>query len=396
MAVLAVVAAACVAIYVLAYLTTECCFWSRLVVWRGAAFDDFRTKFAARTIANAGTPRPFGAPAASPPGFGEIAFMRISDRSEHSAATADLLARTGTRALLALKDGELRFERYANGASRAAIVSSFSIAKSVLSALVGVAIAEGKIGGLDEPMTLRLPEFADRPGAERIRLRHLLSMTSGLRYNGGGMGGGPFGDDARSYYDPDLRRLALRARPEATPGERWQYNNFNPLLLGLILERATGETVSDYLSAKLWSQLGMEAPGSWSLDSRHSGFEKMESGLNGRAADFVNFGLLFLDRGVRDGRQLVPRDWVDASTRRDPTVAGPSASPRGQEWARMRDYGYLWWLDPKVPGRFYGMGNLGQVLYVAPDRNAVLARFGAGFADVDWIGVLRNLAAKLG
>ena len=383
------------AIYLLAWATTDYCFWSRLVVWRGATYDDFETKFAARAIDNAKPPLALGVPAAPAPAFAEIAYMRISDRSEHSAPTADLLDRTETRALVALKDRQIVFERYGRGADNDALASSFSIAKSALSALIGVAIGEGKIGGLDEPMTVRLPEFADRRGAERICVRHLLSMTSGLRYRGGGMGGGPFGDDARSYYDPDLRRLALKAQPQAEPGAHWQYNNFNPLLLGLILERAVGQSVSAYLSEKLWKPLGAEAPASWSLDSRHSGFEKMESGLNARAVDFLNFGLLFLEGGVRDGRQIVPRAWVDASTRHDPTVAGPAASPRGQEWARMRDYGYLWWLDPKAPGRFFGMGNMGQVLYVAPDRNAVLARFGASFADIDWVGVLRGLATKL-
>ena len=391
----AALALICGAIYLLAWLTTDYCFWSRLLVWRGATYDDFTTKFAARAIANGGPPLSLGRPAAPSPAFAEIAYLRISDRSEHSAPTADLLDRTETRALVALKDRRIVFERYRRGADHNALASSFSIAKSALSALIGVAIGEGKIGGLDEPMTVRLPEFADRRGAERICIRHLLSMTSGLRYRGGGMGGGPFGDDARSYYDPDLRRLALKAQPQAEPGARWQYNNFNPLLLGLILERAVGQSVSTYLSEKLWKPLGAEAPASWSLDSRHSGFEKMESGLNARAVDFLNFGLLFLEGVARDGRQVVPRAWVDASTRHDPAVAGPAASPRGQEWARMRDYGYLWWLDPKAPGRFFGMGNMGQVLYVAPDRNAVLARFGASFADIDWVGVLRGLATRL-
>ena len=334
--------------------------------------------------------------ARSSPESDRVDFLRISDRSAHSAPTADLIACTGTRALIALKDRRLCFEAYANGGRREAAISSFSIAKSVLSALTGVAIDEGKIGGLDEPITVRLPELAERQGAERIRIRHLLSMTSGLRYNGGGLGGGPLGDDARSYYEPDLRRLALRAQPAFEPGARWQYNNFNPLLIGLILERATGQTVSDYLSQTLWRPLGMEAPGSWSLDSRQSGFEKMESGLNGRAVDFLNFGLLFLDGGMRDGRQIVPRAWVEASTRHDPRSpvrlrARPDRNGRG--CATTAIFGGS---TPKAPGRFYGMGDLGQVLYVAPDRNAVLARFGAGFADVDWVGVLRNLAARLG
>ena len=161
---------------------------------------------------------------------------------------------------------------------RSSTMTSFSVAKSFVSALIGVAIADGKIE-LDDPIIRYLPELADRPGLNEIRVRHLLAMASGLHYSGTGSGGGPFGDDARNYYDPDLRALALTVKAEVRPGTRWQYNNFHPLLLGLILERVTGESVSAYRSDKIWQRLGMEAPGSWSLDSRHEGFEKIESGL---------------------------------------------------------------------------------------------------------------------
>jgi CubicO group peptidase (beta-lactamase class C family) len=112
-------------------------------------------------------------------------------------------------------------------------------------------------------------------------------MSSGLEYSGEGGGGGPLGDDAKTYYDPNLRELALTVEPEVEPGTRWEYNNYHPLLLGMILERATGRPVSAYLSQKIWRPLGMEADGSWSLDSEASGFEKMESGINARAIDFA-------------------------------------------------------------------------------------------------------------
>jgi len=119
------------------------------------------------------------------------------------------------------------------------------------------------------------------------------------------------------------------------------------------------------------------------------------SGLNGRAIDFAKFGRLYLRGGSWEGRELVPRAWVEASTRHDPSVAGPSSSPPGEEWARALDYGYLWWIDPKAPGRFFAMGNLGQFIYVAPDRDAVIVRFGGSFGNVSWIPVLRDLASRL-
>ena len=124
-------------------------------------------------------------------------------------------------------------------------------------------------------------------------------------------------DDAKTYYDPNLRELALTVKPEVEPGTRWEYNNYHPLLLGMILERATSRSVATYLSQKLWQPLGMEADGSWSLDSEASGFEKMESGINARAIDFAKFGRLYLNRGEWNGEQVVPASWVEESTRVD-------------------------------------------------------------------------------
>jgi len=380
------------AVFLVATMATEFSYQARIIAWRTARFDDFATKFAARAIPNGPETYRFRpAPATTPPYL-----STVTDRRGGGETTAPLegfLASTETTAFLVLKDDQLLYEGYFNGADRASTQTSFSVAKSFASALIGVAIEEGLIGGVDDPITRYLPELAGRPGLDQIRIRHLLTMTSGLRYDGTGSKGS---DDARAYYDPDLRAVALTVQAEVPPGGRWQYNNFHPMLLGMILERTTGRTVSAYLSEKLWKPLGMEAPGSWSLDSRHDGFEKMESGLNARAIDFAKFGRLYLTGGTWEGRQLVPRAWVEASTRHDdPRIAGPAISPPGDEWARLPDYGFMWWVDPEAPGRFFAAGNFGQYIYVAPDRNAVLVRFGTGYGDVDWADVLRRLASRI-
>lgn len=382
------------AVYAIAARTTEYSYWSRILVWRDARFDDFATKFPARQVPNAAPSYQFHPAPAEVPSY--LATVTYEQNGRAVAAKLDkLLAASGTTAFLVLKDNRLLFEGYFNGADRSATQSSFSVAKSFASALIGIAIAEGRIGSIDDPITRYLPELAGRAGLDKIRIRHLLTMTSGLRFGGTGAGGSPFGDDARAYYDPDLRELALGVEAEVAPGSRWQYNNFHPLLLGMIIERATGRTVSAYLSEKLWQPLGMEAPGSWSLDSLHDGFEKMESGLNGRAIDFAKFGRLYLHGGSWQGHQLIPPAWIEASTHHDPTVAGPATSPSGEEWARPLDYGYMWWIDPRAPGRCFAMGNLGQYIYVAPDRDAVLLRFGTRFGDVEWISLLRALASRI-
>jgi CubicO group peptidase (beta-lactamase class C family) len=388
-----VFAAVLAAAVVVASLTTERSYWARILVWNEARFDDYATKFPARPIANGPDVFRLQPPAdAKPPeALKAVAFTR--NGREETAPLEPLLASSGTTAFLVVKGDRLLYEGYFNGADRSSLQTSFSVAKSFASALVGAAIADGLIGGIDDPIVKYLPELAGRPGLDRIRIRHLLAMASGLRYNGSGANGGPFSDDARIYYDPDLRALALRVQAETPPGSQWQYDNFHPLLLGMILERATGRKVSDYLSEKLWRPLGMEAAGSWSLDSRHDGFEKMESGLNARAVDFAKFGLLYLRGGLWHGRQVLPQSWIEASTRHDPEVAGPATSPFASDWVRRFDYGYFWWIDPEVKGRFFALGNLGQYIYVAPDRDAVLLRFGTGFGGIDWIPILREIAS---
>ena len=142
-------------------------------------------------------------------------------------------------------------------------------------------------------------------------------MSSGIRYEEQSLPL-PWGDDVDTYYGTDLRDLALSAtqivRP---PGEEWLYNNYHPLLLGLVLERATGMSVSDYMATRLWQPLGAEADATWNLDSEGSGFEKMESGLNATPVDFARFGQLFLHDGDWNGTRIVSKDWVRAATAAD-------------------------------------------------------------------------------
>ena len=188
------------------------------------------------------------------------------------------------------------------------MVTSFSVAKSFVSTLVGIAIEEGAIHSLDDPITDYLPELLERDRRfEQITIRHLLLMSSGLEYDESGS----FmfnGDDPLTTYHPDQRHLALtNTRIGGPPGRSFSYNKYHPQLLGLILERATGMSVTAYTQSRLWDPLGMEFDGAWTLDSDASGFEKMEAGLNARAVDFAKLGRLFLHEGDvgRDAGRVV-------------------------------------------------------------------------------------------
>jgi CubicO group peptidase (beta-lactamase class C family) len=356
-----------VLVFGVSYLLTPYSGLARAIVWMEADVDDYR-RFPSRPIeAPAEAFRFRRAPA--PAGLTTVSV----DGAERDLE--GFLGSTGTTAFIVIQDGAVLYERYFNGDNRSSIQTSFSVAKSYLSALVGIAAEDGLLS-LNDPITKHIPELLDRDRRfSRITVEHLISMSSGLRYVENSM---PWGDAAQTYYAADLRELALEdTEILEPPGVTWLYNNYNPLLLGMILERTTGMKVAEYLEQKLWRPLGSEFAASWSLDSERSGFEKMESGLNARAIDFARLGVLYANGGQWEGQEIVPRDWVEAST-------GAQA---------IAYYGYWWWVEPG--GVFLARGNHGQLVYVDPASDLVIARFGTTDAEVDWPPVLSDLASRV-
>jgi CubicO group peptidase (beta-lactamase class C family) len=222
-----------------------------------------------------------------------------------------------------------------------------------------------------------------------VTLEHLLAMKSGLAWRDHDL---PWGDKARVYYDPRLRALALSRPLAGPPGERFEYNSYNPVLLGLALERATGLSPAAYLETRLWQPLGMAFPASWSVASAADGLPKMESGINARAIDFARLAQLVLDRGQADGQQLISADWLAASTRVDPASRIP-------DFGEGMYYQYGWWLYARgdgTPPVISASGHLGQYLYIFPESETVMVRFGKRVGRVDsWRAVGRALLEQL-
>jgi len=352
-------------VYLVATLLTPYSQLARAIAWMDSDVGDYR-RFPLRVVNNALPVFHFQKPPAAAveryaPLFATV--PPIGDANE-GQAWPDFLERTDTTSFLVIKDDMLLYEWYGNGYERNSTVTSFSTAKSFVSALIGFAIADGFIGSVEDPITDYLPELLDKDSRfAQITIRHLLTMSSGIQYEEHGL---PWSDDATTYYAPDLRAVTLSCEIAEPSGQTFLYNNFHPLLLGLILERATGQPVSAYLEEKIWRPLGMEAAGSWSLDSVASGFEKMESGINGRAIDFAKFARLFLYQGNWNGHQLLPASWVEESTRRDMTTDPAD------------DYQYLWWVGPasEETYHFSARGKHGQHLFIFPEQQVIIVRFG--------------------
>jgi CubicO group peptidase (beta-lactamase class C family) len=349
---------------------------ARAMWWTEADVGD-QHRFPARTISTSDEVSPLPA--------GPEIHPRAPDGSGAEGFEA-FLRDTGTLAFVIVHDDHVVYERYFGGADRRTRQTSFSVAKSFLSTLVGIAIDGGHIGSVSDPVTEYVPELLDRDRRfEDITLEDLLTMSSGLRYEEQELPL-PWGDDIDTYYGTDLRALALEdTQIEGPPGRSWHYNNYNPLLIGMVLERATGASVAEYMSTRLWQPLGAEVDATWSLDSEDSGFEKMESGLNAAPIDYARFGQLYLHGGEWGGSRIVSKDWVATAT-----AADASTDPA---W----HYQYYWWLDTQREGRFYALGNFGQYIYVAPDAGAVIVRNGRdwGVDNLAWVDAMREIADQL-
>ncbi len=376
-------------------------FLARNMAWDGSHIWDYQ-KYPGRVIDNGPSVSTFQQDL-SPELVPSIEYSQGGQLKQ--ADFEQFLQSTQTTSFIVIKDDKVVVERYANGFSRDSIVTSFSIAKSFTSALVGIAIQEGYIRSVDDAIVDNLPELRGS-GLDRVTIRDLLTMSAGIRYVHEDdvpslLRPLPFlNDDSKTTTFPNDRSLSLSVSSDGSvPGSVFNYNDYTPQLLGIILERTTRRPVSQYLQEKIWMPLGMEYPASWTLDSNESGFERMMSGINARAIDFARFGQLFLDNGKSNGQQIISESWVTESTSPDPAAAN-RVWARAIPWKEANGYyTYMWWGLRRPDGSYAYMarGNLQQQwVYVSPRDGVVIARFGLVDNSVDWWpGVFEALTAQL-
>ncbi|HET7117968.1 MAG TPA: serine hydrolase [Hanamia sp.] len=284
----------------------------------------------------------------------------FSTGGEKEKALEDFLSEQKVAGFIILQDGKIRLERYAAGDSESNRWPSFSVAKSVTSTLVGAAIKDGYIKSVDDYLTDYIPDLKGS-AYDSVKIRHLLTMTTGVRWNENYTD--PNSDIARFSTDPIepgmnatvsyMRRLPA----EAEPGKKFVYSTGETDLLGVAISSATHQTLSHYLSSKIWIPYGMQQDATWTLD--RTGQEMAGCCLQMPLRDFARFGQFVLEDGRINGESIVPDDWFKTATR----VQVPLWPGGG--------YGYGWWIFHG--SAFEALGIHGQMIHIDPDRQLVIA-----------------------
>lgn len=296
-----------------------------------------------------------------------------------AAPLAGILRRTRTLAFIVIRADNIVFEFVAPHHGPEKPSQYFSVTKSILATLVGMAVDDGLIASIDLPVSDFVPELAAR-GFARTSLRQLLDMTSALDY---AENDNPFGLHPLMNYTSQLERMILDFRLRAADGSGFRYKSGDTALLSLALRRALRSvTLTDYAQRRLWSPLGMEDRGLWTLD-RDDGFEKAWCCIAGSARDLAKLGRLYLARGKAGGRQLLAERWIEQSA--------PRVRP-----GEPRRYALGWWPASADGTDFLAAGKDGQFLYVAPERDTIIVRLGEAHgydARSGWISLFAALAA---
>ncbi|WP_424492871.1 serine hydrolase domain-containing protein [Salinimicrobium sp. GXAS 041] len=278
------------------------------------------------------------------------------NEAEASPVLEELNEDLGTVAFLIIKSDSIWYEKYREDYGPDSRTNSFSMAKSIVSALLGKAIRDGHIKGLEQPVSDFYPQFDSR-----LTVGDLASMASGLNWEENYYS--PFSMTARAYFGKDIREQILNLKVTEEPGEEWEYLSGNTQLLGMVIEKATGNTLSEYLSQSFWEPLGMRNNALWQLDSEESGMEKAYCCIASNARDFARFGKLYNDLGNWNGKQIL-----------DSTFVRASINPRFEDAPH---YGYGFWLANHLGKKiFYMRGILGQYVIVIPEDDLIIVRLG--------------------
>ena len=278
----------------------------------------------------------------------------------------------GTVAFVIIQNGELFFEQYWDDFSSQSYSNPFSMSKSVVSLAVGCAIDDGFIRDTDQPVSDFFPQFTGYNG-KILTIRHLLTMSAGFDFQESYSS--VFSPTTQLYYGRDLEKIIFGMKSVDEPGVNFIYQSGVTQLLAYLVEKATGESISSYVSRKLWTPLQAEEDALWSLDHK-DGMEKAYCCFNTNARDFARFGQLILNEGQWNGSQVVAKQHIREATTADNSLIDKEChKPECNE--ANRQYGFQFWMLEKNGMKIsYMRGLLGQYVFVLPEKNAVVVRFG--------------------
>lgn len=284
------------------------------------------------------------------------------NKVEYPDSLNALLERLSTVGLLMVKNDSIVMEKYWDGYSDSSLSGSFSMAKSITSILIGVAIKEGLIKSVDQLVGDFLPAFKEGEKAT-LRIVDLLTMSSGTNWDESYWN--PLSVTAEIYYGTDVYKTATGVSMIHPPGTLHNYKSGDTQLLGLILIKATGKSLSDYAAEKLWQPLGATHTALWSTD-HEKGYEKAFCCFNSNTRDFARIGKLMLDSGKIGGVRIFDSSYYMQSI----TACGIKDS----KGLACDYYGYQWWIDPEHKEIFYARGILGQYIIMIPSKKIIIVR----------------------
>jgi CubicO group peptidase (beta-lactamase class C family) len=306
---------------------------------------------------------------------------------------------TWTTGLIVIKDDKICFEEYYRGNTADTLHISWSVGKSFVSALVGIALDEGNIKSIDQSVSEIVPRLKGT-GYDGVPLKDVLQMSSGVLFD----------EDYADFYS-DINRMgrtialgssinefAASLTSERKSGEFHHYVSMDTQVLGMVLQQTTGVSPAAYLEEKIWKKIGMQSDAKWLVDDY--GMELVFGTLNVTLRDFARFGRLFLEKGRWNGVQVVPAQWVADSVTPDAPHLQPGENPHSN--TRM-GYGYQWWIpETRQGGDFLALGVHGQSIYVNPEKRVVIVKnsadpFYKSEQEINYAVTagLQNIAAKL-
>lgn len=281
----------------------------------------------------------------------------------------DFIEETKTTGLLIIKDDNIKYEKYYLGGDKNTLFSSNSMGKSFVSALMGISISEGYINNVDEHIGKYIPQFKNTD-LENIPIKACLQMASGIKF-----------DEEKDLSKFSIKtllgvspmKLIAKCGIEEKPFTHRKYLSINTEILGEVITKSTGYSLSKYMEEKLWKKIGVQSNAYWTLNNNK---ELAMGGLNISLRDYARFGRLYLNNGVYNKEQIIPKEWIEQSLDNSSPY---SRADKNNSIENAIGYGYQWWIPDGNEKEFLAIGVYGQFLYINPLRNIIIVKTSADF-----------------